>query len=182
MDSSSFTKPQLLEEKVQRTGKTSRRFGPETVACVAGILIHLMQFYLRAGHLQDRGCEFDWETVTDKCNTSWINISFASAVLFALSACQTQIMLTHYKLCRLGGARSASGCNSTLLVWYPKATELALFCIHSPAHALLWMTATKDNWFSIAIVMISLWVELRVLTGWYQTIITNRKLLIPLNV
>jgi hypothetical protein len=46
-----------------------------------------------------------------------------------------------------------------LIVWYPGEFELALFCIYSPAHAVLWMAITQSNWIWMLDVMGMVWVQ-----------------------
>ena len=40
-----------------------------------------------------------------------------------------------------------------LNVWNPGELETRLFCIYSPAHALLWMATNSTNWVLAMIIM-----------------------------
>lgn len=52
-----------------------------------------------------------------------------------------------------GASKDSSRRVQELEVWDPSELELALFCVYSPMHALLWMLWNPGNWIMIMFVM-----------------------------
>jgi hypothetical protein len=70
----------------------------------------------------------------------------------------TVLLFAQHRLCCLGNRR-VYGSNAVHAVWYPGVFELTLFCIYSPAHAILWTITTDVNWVWTVCVMVAVWVQ-----------------------
>ncbi|ETW85911.1 hypothetical protein HETIRDRAFT_310986 [Heterobasidion irregulare TC 32-1] len=64
-----------------------------------------------------------------------------------------------------------------LEVWTPDARELALFCVYSPVHALLWTAWNSGNWILVACAMAGVSAQLRALTETYQALLKDRAII-----
>jgi hypothetical protein len=80
-------------------------------------------------------------------------------LLLSATTFQTIVMLVRFKMCCPSSACRVSPINASLVVWYLGKFELSLFCVYSPAHALLWMVVTQSNWIWVFLIMSAVWVQ-----------------------
>jgi lysylphosphatidylglycerol synthetase-like protein (DUF2156 family) len=69
-------------------------------------------------------------------------------ILIVVSAIHGYILSTRYKTCRIS--------SRTKTIWCPNDFVSTLYCVYSPAHALLWMVTTWENLILIVIIMMCL--------------------------
>ena len=136
------------------------------MAYFVGTCMHLLHFCLRSHQMYTvPECNCTWEDFSaDEIREAWISLvssskspftciiwfdhvskDLGSVILIILSLIHGYFISTTYRL---------SGQNRT--IWLPYEFVLTLFCVYSPAHALLWMATTWANWMLMAMVMILL--------------------------
>ncbi|KZV69514.1 hypothetical protein PENSPDRAFT_580821 [Peniophora sp. CONT] len=76
-----------------------------------------------------------------------------------------------------GASKDSSRRVQELEVWDPSELELALFCVYSPMHALLWMLWNPVNWIMIMFVMGCTAVQLRALVTTYEAKLKDRAII-----
>ena len=81
-------------------------------------------------------------------------------VLIAATTFGAYSLFKQYKICCLGNRR-AYAANAMHAVWCPGAFELTLFCIYSPAHAIMWTMTTDTNLVLAMFVMVAISVQVR---------------------
>lgn len=144
-------------------------------AWLTGIFLHIVHFCFYISRIRSPNCDLEWETYSGNCDASsisWVRVLdtaiiailvevtlilvqavYGSIVLICVSFAQTWLISTRYKICHISNTRSPYASNACLLVWYPNKFELTLFCVHSPAHSLLWMAVTHENLFRSTVVI-----------------------------
>ncbi|KAF8582285.1 hypothetical protein K439DRAFT_1653827 [Ramaria rubella] len=64
-----------------------------------------------------------------------------------------------------------------LSVWAPEKSEMALFIVYSPLHALLWQAVSPGNWIIIFILLGLTSAQLFALDQWYSRLLKDKELL-----
>ena len=101
------------------------------------------------------------ETLSSPSTISWAFVSqtaWGCLVLVTAAVLGTYYLFGQYKICRIGNRRPYAA-NAMHVMWFPGELELTMFCIYSPAHALLWIMTTDVNWMWSMFVMVILSVQ-----------------------
>lgn len=145
------------------------------------MFLHVVHLCVWVNRVRSADCNFVWETYSsdsDGPSIGWVRVldtsiiaifvgltliidqaDYGSIVLVCASFLQTWLISTRYKICYTSSSRSPCASNACLLVWRPSEFELALFCFHSPAHSLLWMAVTYENFYRSMIVMAIIYAQ-----------------------
>lgn len=152
------------------------RLASKNVAIIAGLCLHILHLCFHVGHIPQSVTECIWESLEEEPDEflvrPWLSPSDRSLIRngFLQSSCgcflllsaasfQMLLLLARFKMCCPNSARRVCPTNASLAIWYPSEFELSLFCVYSPAHALLWMMVTQSNWPWALIVMGAVWAQ-----------------------
>ncbi|TFL07546.1 hypothetical protein BDV98DRAFT_558035 [Pterulicium gracile] len=62
-------------------------------------------------------------------------------------------------------------------MWAPGPLELALFCVYSPVHTLLWLATSTSNWILLVLIMVLVSVQLHAMMFSYTALIKDKEII-----